>query len=145
MEIENRLFLGNRHDAINVSLLKKIHVIINVTKDIDFIDSTKINIRVPINDPGLKFTKDKRYFLNNLDNILKTIKQYISENKNILIHCYAGKQRSASLMLIYLTKYIEGEITREKIDSIEEMLKNKCNAFVPENHFKDVILEYFNL
>ena len=43
---------------------------------------------------------------NYLDNITKYIYDSLMNNKTIFVHCYAGKQRSATIVCAYIMRYL---------------------------------------
>jgi hypothetical protein len=123
------LWLGNYKTALDPSFLidNNIHVIINCTPDLPFIIDQlyqenknvdkkfdKINFnnmefyRIPVNDSLLE--KDlilmENYFKLGLPFL---VKKYIIQKRNILIHCHAGKQRSAILMAALLKTLIDND------------------------------------
>ena len=40
-----------------------------------------------------------------LETCIQFIKENIAENKNILVHCFAGISRSAAVVIAYLIRY----------------------------------------
>lgn len=121
-EIIPGLWIGDREIALNTKWLKqnKITVLINCTKSIPFPDSDNgLNhvLRVSVNDnlePD-EIEKMKKY----LDPVSDKIAEWLP-NHNILVHCYAGRQRSSSVILSYLIRY--GELT---LDNAIELLRSK--------------------
>lgn len=43
--------------------------------------------------------------LENLDSTVDSIHKSLTENKNVLVHCYLGRSRSVSIIIAYLCKY----------------------------------------
>jgi|FrelakmetLWP11LW_1041352.scaffolds.fasta_scaffold00058_22 hypothetical protein len=117
-EIIPGLWLGNYQSAIDIDFLKKndINFILNCTSNTSFfneIHSKKslsklqdIEIyRIPVNDSLL----ERDFIL--MEKYLKIIlpmlvKKYI-DKKNILIHCQAGKQRSAIVVAALLKQLLD--------------------------------------
>jgi len=104
-EIIPGLWLGNYKCALDKSFLKSkgVSVIINCTPNKPFItemenvDSMHIETyRIPVNDSLLErdFLLMQEYFKIIIPLLLK---KYTVEKRSILIHCQAGKQRSAIL------------------------------------------------
>lgn len=105
------LWLGNYHAALDHDFItsNNIDVIVNCTPDIPFISDNNNNhinkihkIRVPVYDSQLE--KDFILMEQYLKMILPILHKAYKDNKKILIHCYAGKQRSAIVVasLLYL-------------------------------------------
>ena len=104
------LWLGNYKCALDKSFLKSkgISVIINCTPNKPFItemeNDDNMNIekyRIPVNDILLEcdILLMQDYFKIIIPLLLK---KYITEKRSILIHCQAGKQRSAILTAVLL-------------------------------------------
>jgi len=103
-QIIPRLWLGNYKAALNNNFISqnKIDLIINCTPNIPFIHNLNNKykdletFRIPVYDSLLE--KDiilmEQYFKIIIPLLLR---KYTIEKKNILIHCHAGKQRSAIL------------------------------------------------
>lgn len=107
-EILPNLYLGNINSAENKRFIKekKIKVIINCTKSIpnyfqfdkDFPDLEYF--RIPVDDSLLD--EDIESMALYLPQYVKIINTALLQNKPILVHCYAGRQRSACLIAAYL-------------------------------------------
>lgn len=101
-EIHPGLFLGSAHNAASyVTLLKyNIKYIINVTAEIsDYYPSSFTYYRISIRDNNTDSIKD--YFEESFD----VISYYLNKNDgNVLIHCYMGASRSATIAANYISK-----------------------------------------
>lgn len=99
-QIIPRLWLGNYKAALDFDFLSKnkINLVINCTPNIPFVSNSNVigieTFRIPVYDSLLE--KDiilmEQYFKIIIPLLLR---KYTIEKKNILIHCHAGKQRSA--------------------------------------------------
>lgn len=127
-EIIPGLWLGNHQSAIDIDFLKKndINFILNCTPNTPFFNELRSKksfselqdidtYRIPVNDSLL----ERDFIL--MEKYLKIIlpilvEKYTSDKKNILIHCQAGKQRSAIVVAALLKRLLDkNHIT---IDSI---------------------------
>jgi protein-tyrosine phosphatase len=102
-QIINNLYLGSSFNAYSISELtnKKINVIINITEEIDNFHENNLSMtyyRFPIKD-------------NNQDDISDIIEQtydlideHLSKGDGILVHCFMGASRSATVIIYYLMK-----------------------------------------
>jgi len=117
-EIIPGLWLGNYQSAIDIDFLKKndINFILNCTSNTSFFNEihskkslSKLQdietYRIPVNDSLL----ERDFIL--MEKYLKIIlpmlvKKYI-DKKNILIHCQAGKQRSAIVVAALLKQLLD--------------------------------------
>lgn len=118
-KIISRLWLGDYRSALDIDFLlkNKINLIINCTSNTKFFyETTDLNLlnsntatklrkietyRIPVNDSLLEadFLRMEKYFKIVIPLLLR---KYTIENKNILVHCYAGKQRSAIVVAALL-------------------------------------------
>jgi protein-tyrosine phosphatase len=102
-QIIDNLHLGSSFNAYSLSDLanKKINVVINVTEEIDNFHEYNLVMkyyRFPIKD-------------NNQDDISKILEQtydlideHLVKGEGILVHCYMGASRSASVIIYYLMR-----------------------------------------
>lgn len=107
-KILDRLYLGDRLSAYNQNFIlqNNINIIVNATKDIpNFYDSIpEIKYyRVPIED-NLEAEELNAFFFC-AKSLLPILFQEYMNGKTILIHCFAGMQRSAALVLLFLIYY----------------------------------------
>ena len=116
------LWLGNRVASMDINFIKKnnIKVIVNCTKDIPFINEIDTQsylsvetFRIPINDTSSAIDNDiLSHKFKKIIPMLYT--KFVKDNKNILIHCYAGVSRSASFMTAFIYYIIKKDIHNKK-------------------------------
>tara|TARA_B110000208_G_scaffold125013_1_gene152378 strand:+ start:993 stop:1430 length:438 start_codon:yes stop_codon:yes gene_type:complete len=129
-EIITNLWLGNIIDSKDEKFINKMNVVINCSKDIPFLNKSSSNIRVPIEDNLAKEELITLYTY--LDSITKKIHTYLKNNKSIFVHCYAGKQRSASVIAAYLIRYCDLNLDKARL-----YIKSKRDIiFTPIMNFK---------
>ena len=90
-EILPGIYLGDHNSAQALDFLKckNVKLIVNCTKDVFYdIHTNKIQVI--------------RYTDINSDHLFLLIDQYLSKNKSVLFHCYAGLTRSATILSEYL-------------------------------------------
>ena len=100
-KIIDNIYLGNAYNASNYSVIRdnNIKYIINATKELpNFYELYDINyLRVPVSD------NSENHISQYIQQTLDFIDNAVSNNDgNILIHCYMGSSRSASIILAYL-------------------------------------------
>jgi len=155
------LWLGNRNAALDLDFLKKanISLVINCTENLPFIYDvsdefmTLESIRIPINDTSSD--KDNMKMKDGLIKILPIIHdKFINKQKNILIHCYAGVSRSASVMaatLFYIFKKDKNlNITNDKelLNNIIQFIINRrsCTFYYGTKlNFRNSLVKTFNI
>ena len=101
-EIIPRLWLGNRHAALDTNWLgvKGIKCVFNCTKDIPFVPSIQRKYRVPIDD-NLEAHAIRNLELWSYEVVYKMTREY-QTGQPILVHCAAGMQRSAACVAMFL-------------------------------------------
>lgn len=104
-EIIPNLYIGNIDSAKNLKFIKnkKIKVIINCSTSIPNYFQYTTNIeyfRLAVEDNLLEYDVD--LMTKYLPNYVNIIDKSLSQNKPVLVHCYAGRQRSACLITAYL-------------------------------------------
>lgn len=133
-EILPRLWLGNINDSQSDNFLKKnrINVIVNCTKDLSFNPHfTGYKYRIPVDD-NLEVDQILA-MIGFLAEILPIIHRHYKHGDNILIHCYAGIQRSAIVTLSYLYEY---HLQNAK-SAYNHIKRRRPIAFTPYMNFMD--------
>jgi dual specificity phosphatase 12 len=138
-EIVSGLWIGDRESALSIQWLKqhKISVVINCTRSVEFADypGLKHVLRVPVNDnlERTEVEKMSKYLIPVSDKIAQWLPDH-----NILVHCYAGRQRSSTIILAYLMRY--GEIPLD--EAIRLIRTKKETACMPKCNFYNALLTH---
>jgi protein-tyrosine phosphatase len=108
VEIIPHLYLGNIKSSLDLTFIReaKINCIINCTKNFNFIENLPENIkkiRISLSDTGTDEANE--CMLTILDKAVTLIYRELIKGNVILIHCYAGKQRSLAIVVAFLIKY----------------------------------------
>jgi protein-tyrosine phosphatase len=147
------LYLGNYLAARNYDFIVKsnINLVLNCTPNIEYpkfysklgLDKKKFKaIRIPVNDSRNQIDLLMMNII--IPKICPIMHDYLTKNKNIYVHCYAGKQRSAAIVICYLIykDYIE----KKNIKPLKKYYKNLKSqrpiVFDPSPTFKQMIRDY---
>ena len=133
--IIDNIYLGSAFNASHYNTLidKNIGFIVNMTHEIsNYYENEILYKKYPLYDNNRESIK--QYFEDVYDKIL--LYQESNENKNILIHCFMGASRSASIVLYYLMKKHNMSLN----DSII-FLKNKREIINPTVLFYNELCE----
>jgi protein-tyrosine phosphatase len=136
-EIIPGIFLGNAYNASNNSTLQyyKIKTIVNVSKEIPNSFEGRYNYyRVPIQDDSEHHISDF------IQEILEFLNSTTIDNENaILIHCYMGSSRSASVVLLYLITKLQYDF-----DTALTLIKTKRPIVNINNNFLEDIRQFID-
>lgn len=118
--IIDNIYLGNACDASFYYKLKNANIglIVNVTKEIpNYFEEEFDYYNIKIYDINTEYFK-----IETLQNTIDFLQEYKTNNpdKNILIHCYMGSSRSATIVLAYLII-----IHKYSLETALEFIKNK--------------------
>ena len=133
--IVETLYVGNSN-ALSVG--KPFDMVINCTNNIPFPVYTNCEfIRIPIDD--IPEDSYKLYELIKYTKVLEKIHEKLQEKKKVLVHCFAGMQRSCALVACYLIRYYNAS----PIESIQHIRKYRPIAFFGGVNFMDAIEKYY--
>lgn len=133
-EVVPGLWIGNQASSADLNFLKKhdIKTVINCSTHIPFIDHHKhkrVAVRIPVLDPGPFKSlgqKDIDKMYTALPAAISIIKKSM-EKGGVLVHCHAGMQRSAAVIVAYLAQYHFNECKKpeEAYDRAVKFLQEK--------------------
>jgi hypothetical protein len=126
-----RLWLGDREASLDSDFLKRegITTVFNCTKELPFSPLIKRQYRVPVDDNLRKEELDHMHAWAP-EIVTKVLREY-NQGHTILIHCHAGKQRSAAVMAMTLLAK-----TRQSADAAMAYIqKRRPVAFSPHANF----------
>lgn len=139
----NHLYIGNIYTALNEDILREnnIQVVVNCTTDIPFLDADfiKDGYRCELEDD--KSQEQMEHMLSSFKYILDIIKTHIDNNENVFVHCRAGVQRSASIVVAYLMKYNNFELK----DAITYLKSIRYCVFNPQPNFITSLKSFENI
>ena len=126
-EIVKGLWVGSEKDAADAAFMKKhdIRLIVNATSDIPAYSKTVRVIRVPIDDSASDSARLAKY----LPITSVAIDDVLRYGKNVLVHCRAGMNRSASVVAGYLM-FSRGMTAAQAMSFVK---RRKSECFTPMN------------
>mgnify|MGYP003344979928 CR=1 FL=1 len=141
-KITNRVWLGNYIEASNEEFMVRNHirVVINCSKDIPFyFDSKAIpyQYRIPVDDD--RQPESMAIMYSYLPEIVRLMREHVLRGHNIYVHCHAGMQRSACVVVCYLLS-----MCSMNVDEAIAFVKHKRPiAFTPFVNFRPSINAYY--
>lgn len=149
-EIIPGLWLGNieaSEDEIFMNI-NNIKFVINATNDIPCKFREIDYYRVSVDDPGPWLNmenEDNQIMLKEFPYLMIYLRHHLTNKHNVLVHCYAGVQRSAIIVLLYLMLYVYNGTKEERFKLAYVHLMRK-RPYVFNNgsqiHFKPALIEY---
>jgi dual specificity MAP kinase phosphatase len=111
-------------------------VVFNCTKNLPFSPMIPIKYRIPVDD-NLQPEEIRNMTLWSHETVYKVMKEH-NEGNTILIHCFAGMQRSAAIMGMYLIAK-KGMTWNQVISYIQSI---RPIAFNPQANFKESLIAF---
>ena len=131
------LYLGNINSANNIDFLQKNNIssIVNCSNEIEFHEyfKHKNTFRLSIDDN--KEPENIMKFQDNIFNAIKFIDNEINKNRVVLIHCYYGLMRSATVIASYLIVKYKMSV----IDAVEFLKKKNKMIFSRSYNFIEIL------
>jgi protein-tyrosine phosphatase len=133
-QITKHVWVGSEATASDKDFLNKhkIKLVVNCTVDVPRTSNIPM-LRIPIHDAAFDAKKLTKY-LNMTSMAIRDVTRY---GGNVLVHCRAGQNRSATVTAAYLMS-IHGMTAKESMNTIR---KKKFETFRPMN-FKPALNEY---
>jgi len=97
-EIVPGLYLSNYPDAVKETPPRAF--VVNCSKDLPFVSD--YGVRIPIDDD--LSDEAMHGLLCSLPSVLESIDGVLKNNGRVVVHCWAGQQRSAAVMAAYLMR-----------------------------------------
>ena len=123
------LWIGSRRDSRNSATAARrgIGLVVNCTRDIPFKIPGVRRVRVPIDDAST----ESPVFLQHVAKAVNAIQSTLDSGRGVLVHCYAGISRSASVVAAFLMAQ-EGLTAQQAIARIQ---RAKPETFTPHANF----------
>ena len=137
-EVLERLWLGDYHASQDETFLRGQHidVVINCTKDLPFKNIAPYQYRIPLDD-NLEEVEIRNAGLW-APEIVMTILKHHHQGHRILVHCMAGRQRSAASVAMFLI--FEKHFTTDQ--AIHYLRRIRPVAFMPQPNFLESIRQF---
>lgn len=126
---------------------KEFDLIVNCTRDIPFPKEDPRDphhrhpecIRIAVNDNPDEWANMVNEIT--MTNVLERIHRYVEQDKRILVHCYAGIQRSCAVVACYLVQYYE--VTPRV--AMDHIIKYRPTAFFGGANFLQAIQRQYTM
>jgi predicted protein tyrosine phosphatase len=130
------LWIGSKADSMNMKAAQRHHIglVVNCTRDLPFSVPGVKRVRVPIDD----MPDENPTFLKALPRAVRAIDLALSQGQGVLVHCYAGISRSASVVAAFL-------MARDGLTPAQAMArirKAKPETFRPRANFLPSLLAW---
>ena len=130
------LWIGSKADSMNPKAAQRHHIglVVNCTRDLPFSIPGVKRVRVPIDD----MPDENPTFMKALPRAVRAIDLALSQGQGVLVHCYAGISRSASVVAAFL-------MAREGLTPAQAMArirKAKQETFRPRANFLPSLLAW---
>lgn len=131
-KVIHNLYLGNKADS--ESFGAHVEFIVNCTSDLPFhgCSSTQKQVRLPIEDNGDPRQQDEFVLQMKSTGVIERVLDSIIGGGTVLVHCMAGRQRSAAFVAILLVKM---GVCKTVDDAVIFVKSKKRDAFFPEANF----------
>jgi protein-tyrosine phosphatase len=133
--IIDTIYVGNKNASKQCA---EFYIIVNCTKDIPN-QCDNNTIRIPVDDSPDESDNMLEYILNT--KVLEKMHECVLHNKKVLVHCRAGIQRSATVVVCYLIKYYHMGVYQ----AITYLQKQRPVAFFGHINFIKTIEDFYSL
>jgi dual specificity phosphatase 12 len=135
--IARNIWVGSAADAANVEFLRAcdISLVVNCTRTLPFASSATENHRVGVDDD----LRETDRMVASIPAAVTAIEKHIKGNRGVLIHCWAGMQRSCAIAAAYLMHKL-GLPPHKAMAAIKHV---KAEAFDPRPTFKVALERYY--
>jgi hypothetical protein len=130
-----RLWLGDKNASMDAEFIKRegITSVFNCTKDLPFSPLIKRQFRVPVDD-NLAAEELENMRAWSPEIVAKVLNEH-KQGHTVLVHCFAGKQRSAAVVAMSLVAK-----TRQSADAAMAYIRQRRPvAFFPQANFDSSI------
>jgi protein tyrosine phosphatase len=134
-KIINFLYIGNIKSVESDNT--PFTLIVNCTHDVRFPMKCGYGIRLAVNDDPTECSR--LLMLMNDSNVLEQIHTCVQNNKPVLVHCFAGMQRSCAVVACYLIKYYK----MKPDEAINYIRSRRSIAFYGGANFMNAMNQFY--
>lgn len=115
-EIVDGLYLASFNDVKQRGTEARDYFIINCSRDLPMLSPR--GVRLPIDDAP----NENGRMLDFFPRVTQLIRRKLNEGEEVIVHCWAGQQRSAAVVCAYLMRYYD--MTKERAMGFIRRMKN---------------------
>jgi dual specificity phosphatase 12 len=135
-EVLPGLWVGSAKDARDQQFLRNVGLVVNCSKNIPFYTAHIPGYRVAVDDNFEETTLMIKY----LERVTKIIDEALQNNTVVLVHCYAGMQRSSAVAASYLMY----KLFLGPDEAMKAIKKAKPESFLPSPTFTHALHRYWS-
>lgn len=133
-EVLPGMWVGSARDARDLPFLRTISLVVNCSKNIPFYTTNIPGYRVAVDDDPLENNQMVRFLVE----VSRIIDEHLQRGQSVLVHCYAGMQRSSAVAAAYLMY----KLFLGPEEAMRAIKKAKPESFEPWPTFSQALYRY---
>ncbi len=140
-KINDYVYLGNRNSANDIDFLREkgIQSVLNCTEDEEFNEYFREENRMRLAIKDSRDEENRRLVYSQIDLGVQFIEDNVQQKKIVLVHCYWGIMRSATIVTAWIMKHHKMN-PQNAIRCVQEKRPKAMNDMY---NFNDLLEEYY--